>query len=425
MNEQKKALIVVENNFVPLDPRIRQEAASLRSAGWAVTVICPAPTSDFTVPPAGPDGAVHLDGIRVFYFALSAASKGVGSYLKEYLTAFLRISSLCRKLWRSERFDVLQVCNPPDIFFPLMLFYRALGAAVIYDHHDLFPEFVRHRFGGVAGRILSGAAAAMEYFTYHCAHVTITVNESYRDVAIQRGHLPSTRLCVVRNGPNSKAFSPLPPAETLKKGFPFLACYIGIMGYEDGVPEMIEAIRHLVKDRGRSDILFHLMGGGALHSWALGTIKELGLDRYVEMPGMVTDRSVIRQYLSAADVCLSPEPLSPLNAKSTFIKVGEYVAMGKPVVAFDLKETRFTAREAAVYVPNGDTDAFGQAIADLMDAPEQRAAMGECGRERFLSWLSWEHQEKQLFEAYERAQLATKKKWEGAACPEQLDQRGR
>ncbi len=410
MDEQKKALIVVENNFVPLDIRVWQEATSLRDSGWKVSVVCPAPTGNYTVPTAGPDGAVDLEGIRVFYFALQAASEGIGSYVKEYLTAFLSISGLCWRLWRSDRFHVLQFCNPPDIFFPVMLFYRLLGAAVVYDHHDLFPEFVKHRFSGTAGRVLSWAAVAMEYLTCQCAHLTIAVNQSYRDIAMQRGHLSTDRVAVVRNGPSGAAFSPLPPAEALKQGFPFLACYIGIMGYEDGVPEMIEAIRHVVKDLGRNDILFYLMGEGALRGWALGKIKEWGLDGCVEMPGMVTDRNMIRQYLSTADVCLSPEPLSPLNAKSTFIKVGEYVAMGKPVVAFDLRETRFTAREAAMYVPTGDTDAFGQAISDLMDAPEQRAAMSECGRERFLECLAWEYQEKQLFEAYERAQRIAKRK---------------
>ncbi len=410
MDQQKRALIVVENNFVPLDIRVWQEATSLRDSGWNVTVVCPAPTANYSVPPAASDGAVDLEGIRVFYFGLQAASEGIGSYVKEYLTAFLSISSLCWKLWRSERFHVLQVCNPPDIFFPVMLFYRLLGAAVVYDHHDLFPEFVKHRFGGIAGRTLSLAAVAMEYLTCQCAHITIAVNESYRDIAMQRGRLSRHRLAVVRNGPSTDTFSPLPPAETLKKGFPFLACYIGIMGYEDGIPEMIEAIRHVVKNLGRSDILFHLMGDGALRGWALEKIKEWELEGCVEMPGMVTDRNIIRQYLSTADVCLSPEPLSPLNAKSTFIKVGEYVAMGKPVIAFDLRETRFTAREAAIYVPTGDTDAFGQAISDLMDAPEQRAAMGECGRERFLECLAWEHQEKQLFEAYEQAQQTARSK---------------
>ncbi len=403
MTESKKVLIVDENNFVPLDPRVWQEATSLRDAGWKVTVICAAPSGVFKHLGATEGGSVDLEGVRVFYLHLSSANEGFSAYLREYSSAFVKIASLAWRLWRSEGFEVLQVCNPPDIFFPLLLIYRLLGAAVIYDHHDLFPEFVRHRFRGIAGKIMSWAALAMEYLTHQCAHITMEVNESYRDIAIQRGHVAPQRIVVVRNGPPMQDFTPLPPVAALKKGFPFLVCYIGIMGYEDGIPELLEAIRYVVKDLGRSDTLFYLMGDGALRPWAVQQSRADELDGCVELPGMVKDRTIIREYLSTADLCLSPEPLSPLNARSTFIKVGEYMAMAKPIVAFDLKETRFTAREAALYVHPGDIRAFGQAISDLMDSPDLRAAMGKCGRERFLECLGWEHQEKHLLEAYERA----------------------
>ncbi len=403
MTTPGNALIVVENNFVPLDPRVWSEAVSLRDAGWKVTIICPEPSGVYSCPPAGEDGSVDLEGIRVFYFRLSAANDGIGAYLSEYGTALTRIGQLCWRIWQSERFDILHICNPPDIFFPIALFYRLLGTAVIYDHHDLFPEFVKDRFQGAPGRLLYGAAMAMEYLTYQAAHITIAVNESYREVAQERGHLPSERIAVVRNGPQIRSFFPLPAVHALKKGFPFLVCYIGIMGYEDGIPEMLKAIRHVIVDLGRRDILFHLMGDGALRPWALQQVRAWGLECFVEMPGMVKDRTAIRQYLSTADLCLSPEPSSPLNSRSTFIKVGEYMAMGKPLVAFDLRETRFTAHEAAVYVEPGDTDAFGQAIADLIDSPNRRGEMGRCGRERFVEYLGWEHQEKKLLETYERA----------------------
>ncbi len=403
MKPTRNALIVVENNFVPLDPRVWSEAVSLRDAGWKVTVICPEPSGVYSSPPVGEDGPVDLEGVRVFYFRLKAANDGVTAYLSEYSTSFIEIGRLCWKVWQREHFDVLHICNPPDIFFPIALFYRLLGVAIIYDHHDLFPEFIKDRFDGATGRLLYWAAVAMEYLMYQAAHITIAVNESYREVALVRGHLPAERIAVIRNGPQIRNFFQLPPVHALKKGFAFLVCYIGIMGYEDGIPEMLEAIRHVVIDLGRRDILFHLMGDGALRPWALQQIRAWGLECFVEMPGMVKDRTLIRQYLSTADLCLSPEPPSPLNWRSTFIKVGEYMAIGKPLVAFDLKETRFTAHEAAAYVEPGDTEVFGQAIAELVDSPDRRDAMGRCGRERFVECLGWEHQEKKLLEIYEGA----------------------
>ncbi len=403
MSEPKKALIVVENNFVPLDPRVWSEATTLRDAGWKVTIMCPEPSGVYICPPRGTDGMVDMEGVRVLYFRLKSANNGIAAYLAEYLSAFFTIWRLSWLVWRRDRFDILHICNPPDIFFPLLLFYRLLGVGIVYDHHDLFPEFVQHRFHGLGGRLFHWAALVMEYMTCRSAHIMIAVNESYREVAIQRAGLSNERIVTVRNGPRTNEFSPLPPVEALKSGFPFLVCYIGIMGYEDGIPEMLESIRHVIQHLGRRDIYFHLMGGGALLPWAQEQIAAWGLGPYVTAPGMVKDRTVIRQYLSTADVCLSPEPMSPLNAISTFIKVGEYMAMGKPVVAFDLKETRWTACEAAIYVEPGDTSGFGQAISDLIDSPARRTAMGGCGRERFLQCLAWEHQECNLLAAYDRA----------------------
>lgn len=405
MSNTKKALIIVENSFVPLDVRVWYESTTLRDDGWDVTVICPAPSGSHAEInlPERKDTPTCLEGVNVFYFPVKAAKSGVVGYLIEYLTAFFAITKLSWLVWRQGRFDILHICNPPDIFFPLALFYRFQGAQIIFDHHDLFPEFVSHRFHGMTGIFLYWVARSTEYLTYRCANLVIAVNESYRQIAMGRGRIPSGKLTIVRNGPRSGEFTPVEPMPSLKKDFPFLACYIGIMGHEDGVLETIESIRHVVNDLGRHDIHFVLIGDGAIRALALQQIREWGLDRFVDMPGMVSDKLIIRQYLSTSDVCLSPEPLTPLNASSTFIKVGEYMAMGKPVVAYDLNETRWTARDAAIYIKPGNVHGFGHAIMDLMDHPEQRLAMGIYGRKRFLETLSWEHQKENLLAAYRSA----------------------
>jgi len=402
MANTKKALILVENCFVPLDVRVWYEATTLRDDGWDVVVICPAP-SDRKVAAhysIRADVPVNLEGITVYYFTVKAASAGVLGYVAEYLTAFFAMAKWAWRVWRQGRFQVLHICNPPDIFFPLAWFYRLQGAWIVFDQHDLFPEFVSYRFRGGFGKCVYWIARATEFLTYRCAHVVITVNESYRQIALARGRVPSDRLAIVRNGPRSDTFVPCLPVPALKRGMPFLACYVGIMGHEDGVMEAIASIRHVVRDLGRQDILFALIGDGALRPLALQQIRDWGLDGLVDMPGMITDKTIIRQYLSTADVCLSPEPLTPLNARSTFIKIGEYMAMGKPVVAYDLNESRWTARDAAVYVTPGDVHGFGRAIVDLMDDPAQRLAMGTRGRNRFLETLRWEHQKENLLAVY-------------------------
>lgn len=402
MSDSRRVLIVEENSYVPLDNRVWHEATTLRDAGWQTTVICPAAQGIH----GGKDTPVvigtvdNIDGVTVYRFPLNFAETGMKSYASEYITALISIARLSWRAWRDEHFDIIHFCNPPDIFFPIGLFYRLLGARVVFDHHDLFPELVAWRFSGLVGRLLYAVARVTEFLTFQSANAVLSTNQSYRQVAIARGRVAEDRIIILRNGPISDEFVPVEPNPALKRGLPFMACYAGAMGYEDGVLELLASIRHIVHEMGRRDILFTLLGDGAIRQQALAQAKDWGLETVVHMPGMIHDNLVLRQYLSTADVCLSPEPLTPLNAHSTFVKIGEYMAIGKPVVASDLPESRYTAQEAAIYVAPGNIQEFGRAIVTLLADPERRQSMGEFGRQRILNDLSWDHQKQNLFKAY-------------------------
>lgn len=399
----KKALIVVENYAIPYDNRVMYEAISLQDAGWEVAVISPyAPGSTISKAEAANQPRV-IEGISNYQFKVSFADAGVAGYLIEYLTAFFKILRLSWRVWKDGRFDVIQFCNPPDIFFPIGLFYRSFGVGIVFDHHDLFPEFILSRYKGFIGRLLEIAARVFEFFTFRSSQVVISTNESYRQIAIKRGKLSKDRVVVVRNGPRTERFFPVEADPSLKQGFPYMACYAGVMGQEDGVLELQQSIRYIVQELGRQDILFVLLGNGAVYQHVLEKNREWGIDNYVFMPGMIRDRELLKRYLSTADVCLSPEPCTPLNAYSTFIKIGEYMAMGKPVVAYDLKESRYTAQEAGIYVLPDDHEEYGRAILALLDDPEKRKEMGKVGQQRILESLSWEKQEPHLLKAYQIA----------------------
>ncbi len=402
MSRSRKVVIVVENSFVPLDTRVMSEAKAVQEMGWQAVVVCPFPPEayrDGKIPPST-SPREDLDGITVYRFPLKFAKRGFFGYVQEYLMAFGGIARLVWRVWREGRIDIIHFCNPPDIFFPIAWFFRLLGVRIIFDHHDLFPEALAWRFQGRMGKLLVGVARLTEYLTFHAANRVISTNQSYRQIAMERGRIPEHRITIVRNGPIIDEFAPVEPVPALKQGFPYMACYVGVMGPEDGLMELISVIRYLVIDRGRRDIFFALIGDGAVRSHALEQFKAWDIDHVVSMPGMIRDRLVVRQYLCTADVCLSPEPFTPLNAHSTFIKIGEYMAMGKPVLASDLKESRFTAQDAAVYVDPGDTSAFGDALTALIDDPARRQWMGELGRQRILNELGWEYQKEKLHQAY-------------------------
>jgi glycosyltransferase involved in cell wall biosynthesis len=402
MSYSRRVLIVEENSYVPLDNRVWHEALTLRDAGWQTTIICPA-ARGYNGSKKAPEviGAVeNTDGMNVYRFPLNYAGASMKSYVSEYVTALISITRLSWRAWRNEHFDIIHICNPPDIFFPIGLFYRLLGARFVFDHHDLFPELVAWRYSGLAGRLLYAVARLTEYLTFRCANAIISTNQSYRQIAMRRGGVSEDRIVILRNGPISDEFVPVEPHPELKRDLPYMACFAGAMNYEDGVLELLASIRHIVHDMDRRDILFTFLGDGAIRPQALAQVKAWGLETVVNMPGMIYDNLVLRQYLSTADVCLSPEPLTPLNAHSTFIKVGEYMAIGRPIVAYDLPETRYTAQEAAIYVTPGEIEEYGKAIVTLLANPVQRQFMGEYGRQRILKDLSWDHQQENLFRAY-------------------------
>jgi glycosyltransferase involved in cell wall biosynthesis len=142
------------------------------------------------------------------------------------------------------------------------------------------------------------------------------------------------------------------------------------------------------------------MGSGNSLADLRALATELRLEHFVEFTGYISDEAFFSN-LAAADICLDPDPSSPLNDVSTWIKIMEYMAYAKPIVSYDLKETRFSAQDAAIYVKPNDERKFAEAIALLMDQPMLRKPAGEFGRKRVEQDLQWPVVRKELLRAYE------------------------
>ena len=228
----------------------------------------------------------------------------------------------------------------------------------------------------------------------------ISTNESYRRVALGRGHKQRDRTTVVCSAPDLTRFVQLPPDETLKRGKRFLVCYLGVMGPQDGVDYALRSLASLRDDLGRDDVQAAFLGHGDAWDDLVALARELGLEDRVEFTGRVSDEDVAR-YLSTAEVCLAPDPKNPLNDVSTMNKNVEYMAMSRPLVSYDLIEARVSAGEAALYATPNDEREFARLIAELLNDPERRAHMGALGRQRVEQELSWEHSRAALLGAYE------------------------
>jgi glycosyltransferase involved in cell wall biosynthesis len=388
----RRVLILVENLSVPLDRRVWQESLALRAAGYEVVVVCPRGDVRDT------EAHVVLEGVEIHRFPLAPASGAVG-YLREYAQAVWRIARLVARLSRGRRFDIVHACNPPDVLLLAALPLRRRGTRFVFDHHDLVPELYLSRYR--RGRdLLHRALLLSERLAFRLADVVVATNESYREVALTRGRMGPEDVFVVRNGPDVERLRPGAPDETLRRGKPHLVAYVGMMGPQDGVDHALRALAVLAESRDDWHALF--VGDGDAVPAMRTLTRELGLEGRVEFTGLVGQDDVVR-VLSTADVCLAPEPSNPLNDLSTMIKVGEYMAMARPVAAYDLRETRWTAGDAALYAPANDPRALAACVDRLLSDAPLRERLGRAGRARAESVLAWRHSVAALLAAYDRA----------------------
>lgn len=403
MAKARSVLMLVENQVVPVDPRVWLEARALRDAGFRVSVISPKGTAAYRAP------YECIEGIHIYRYRLPAGRTAV-AYLAEFAVALAMTFWLSAKVWRRHGVDVIHAGNPPDIFFPIAYVYRLCGAKFVFDQHDLAPELFQVLF---ARRLPSGVAALLhrllvffERCSYRAADLVIVTNDSFRQIAMDRGGCVARKVVVVRNGPDLTRFRPVPPDPALKQGRPYLLAYVGIMGVQDGIEYALRALDVLVHRRGRRDIALVLVGDGA-HAPALRTLAHaLRLDEYVTFTGWVSPAEVAR-YLSPADVGLAPEPYNALNNASTMIKTMEYMALGIPVVAFDLKETHYSARGAGRYATPNSIEDLATKVEDVLADDGLRRGMGAEGRKRVEDVLSWKYSAERLLRAYDELCAAT------------------
>jgi glycosyltransferase involved in cell wall biosynthesis len=392
MGARPRVLIIVQNLPVPFDRRVWLECKALTAAGYDVTVVCPKGKGD-------PAHEV-LEGVTLLKYSPYAPGGRALGFVLEYAYSFLATARLVLRARRHGGFDVLQACNPPDIFWPIARWLRRRdGSRFVFDHHDLCPELYDSRFPQGHDLPRRGLLA-LEKATFRSADHVVATNASYAEIAVNRGAKSPTDVTVVRTGPDHERLRRKAAVPTLRRGRRHLVAYIGVMGPQDGVDLAVRAAAHVVHDLGREDVAFTFMGAGDSHDEIVALRDDLGLHDYVELPGRVPDDTVL-DVLSTADVGLSPDPKNPLNDVSTMNKTMEYMAFELPVVAFDLKETRVSAEEAASYVPSGDVAAYARAIVELLDDDDKREVMGRDGRRRIEEELAWSYQRDAYVDVYD------------------------
>jgi glycosyltransferase involved in cell wall biosynthesis len=388
----RRVLIIVENLPVPFDRRVWSEATTLRQAGYEVSVICPKGR--------GAERSHEvIEGVHIYRHPMPLEARGASGYLVEYAAALFWEFVLTWRVLLTRGFDAIHACNPPDLIFLVGGFFKLfMRKRFVFDQHDINPELYEAKFGrrGLAWRALKLA----ERLTFRTADISIATNESYRRIAIERGGMEPSRVFVVRSGPNLDRVRELPPDTAWRRGRAYLVAYIGVIGGQEGIDLLLDAVAHIVRGRNRHDIQFVVMGSGPELSAVQALAGGKGLEDYVTFTGRIDDDTLFT-VLSTADVCVNPDRFNEMNDKSTMNKVMEYMALGKPIVQFDLTEGRVSAQGASLYARRNDTADLGDQIVTLVDDPERRRQMGNLGRKRVHHELAWIHEAPKLLAAYD------------------------
>lgn len=379
-------LMLLENNPYPRDVRVRQEARTLDRAGHAVIVISPRASDQ--------QYREVIDGVTTYRYPAPPEMNGFAGYVLEYGVAMLAMAILSLYVFARHRFTVIHAHNPPDFMVLIALFYRLFGVRFVFDHHDLAQEMYLTRGGN---RRVADVLRFFERLSCRVADQIIVTNESYRQIDIEKNGANSDKITIVRNGPSQELLHPVEADADWKGRAPFLIGYLGEIGVNDGVECLIRSLDHL--RRVRADWMCVIIGDGPARADAEQLMGALQLADCVAFVGW-KQRSEFLKLLSAMDIGVEPIPKNAYTNYSTMIKITEYMAVGLPIVAFDLEEHRFTAGDCAMYAqPNEERD-FAACLAALMDDAEQRRSMSQIARMR-IQHLTWQSQEDNLRRVYE------------------------
>ncbi len=370
-------LIVVENLPAGIDHRVRKQVADLVANGYRLSVVTR----------RDPANAVYLrmPGIDLLEYPPPAEPRGKAGYVREYGTSLFQAAVLSLAARSRDQIDVVQFCQPPDIYFALGWILRALGVKVVSEQRDLMPELFAAKYGE-PGRAVTSGLWWLERRTQRVAHHTLCTNETARRRMIEAGADPE-HVTIVGNGPVLSRVQAAVANPALRGRHKYLCCWIGKMGRQDRLDLLLRCIEHVVRDLGFTECGFAILGDGECLDETRAETVRLGLQAWVELPGWLPEAQVF-SYLASADLGLD----TALQDEISPVKILEYMAFGLPFVAFDVRETRAMGAGASELAAPADVPGYARQVVGLLGDASRRAALGTVGRERVQAELAWERQ---------------------------------
>jgi glycosyltransferase involved in cell wall biosynthesis len=392
-------VIVVENLPVPFDRRVWQEARALRDDGWNVAVVCPQSKTH-------PQRYEVSEGITIYRHPLPLEARGPLGFLLEYSSALFWETLLLLRIACSRGFDVIQICNPPDLLFLAAAPYKLLGKRIVFDHHDVCPELYEAKFGrrGVFHRLLLIA----ERLTFRSADLVVSANETYRGIALSRGARSPNDVVAVYSVPERARIRRVRPNETLRRGARIILGYVGIIGDQDGVDHFVRCVHHLVVGQGHADLRAVVVGDGPALGAAKRLADQIGIADRITFTGYLRGNDLLAA-MSTFDIGVMPDPVNEYNDKISMNKVFEYSALGIPCVAYNLTETRRLLGDCGFYADDATPEGLANACVPLITNEALRRDRGRAIKALSDRQFDWERECNKFTAVYRRLTKLTLK----------------
>ncbi|MEW6741242.1 MAG: glycosyltransferase family 4 protein [Planctomycetota bacterium] len=383
----RRVLVISFHNYRS-DPRARRLAEALVGRGDRVDVLC---LREQGLPK-------ELHGVRLVPIARRRFTSGLARLALEYVrfTIVATIVACVRHL--RYRYDVVHVNTMPDFLVLAGLIPRWLGARVVLDIHDTFPELLAQRLGVGPRHFLVRLLCWIEVTAARLAHAVIAVHEPHRQLLIAHG-IPAAKIHVVLNLPDERVF-PRGSATGTANG-KVTACYHGTIALRLGLDYLLEAAFELEKMG--APVRLRILGTGSYAAELASQIAQAGLrDRIEFEPRFVSVEEVVPR-IADCDIGIVPCRQSEVAELMLPTKLLEYVRLGIPCIAAPTRAiTHYFDDSMLAFCRPDDPLELARMIADLAADPDGRRTLAREA-DRFNGRYSWPKHKSDYFRVVDGA----------------------
>ncbi len=390
-----KIICILVQNYYEIDIRVRRKAEALVAAGYSVDVLALA--SSFSK-----EKSYNLNGVNVCTLSLGKKRGSLVRYLYEYAAFFVWCFAKLLALTGKRKYSIIDVNNLPDFLVFAATYARLRGAKVVFDMHEITPEFYMSKYRMRENHFLIRLLKFVEKISFGFADHVITINEPIKKLLESRG-LPASKCSVVMNSVDESLFASTPtgtaPAMVRKPG-QFVMMYHGTLTAIYGLDIAIRAFGEANKRMPGAE--FWILGNGPEKKSLEDLARKVGLHERVKFLGNVLPQEV-PQWLNCCDAGVLATRRDVFLDYSFSNKLSEYIITGKPVISSRLKTIRhyFSEDALAFFEPNNPSDLAKQMVR-LYSNRDIRVKFSERARQEYAP-INWDVMKERYLKLMDRA----------------------